>query len=143
LRGRPPGSMCEPGLLAAAADRQPLVALRGCDPPDALHAWWAQECEERGATIIYATHIFDGLEQWITHLAYVEGGKLVKGATTAACQPAAAGTRSSQPCPAAAATRCWAAATACRSRQGAADASTVCVPPRCWVQAGRARCCRS
>lgn len=26
------------------------------------------ECEERGATIIYATHIFDGLEAWPTHL---------------------------------------------------------------------------
>ena len=27
-----------------------------------------KECEERGATIIYATHIFDGLEGWPTHL---------------------------------------------------------------------------
>ncbi|GFH10491.1 ABC transporter domain-containing protein [Haematococcus lacustris] len=36
------------------------------------------ECEERGATILYATHIFDGLEGWITHLAYMEDGKLVK-----------------------------------------------------------------
>jgi ABC-type thiamine transport system ATPase subunit len=26
------------------------------------------ECEERGATIIYATHIFDGLESWPTHM---------------------------------------------------------------------------
>ena len=26
------------------------------------------ECEERGATIIYASHIFDGLEAWPTHL---------------------------------------------------------------------------
>lgn len=38
-----------------------------------------QECEERGASIVYATHIFDGLEGWPTHLAYMEGGKVVKG----------------------------------------------------------------
>ncbi|KAF2611357.1 hypothetical protein F2Q70_00007024, partial [Brassica cretica] len=27
-----------------------------------------KECQERGATIIYATHIFDGLEDWPTHI---------------------------------------------------------------------------
>lgn len=27
-----------------------------------------KECEERGATIIYATHIFDGLEDWPSHI---------------------------------------------------------------------------
>ena len=31
---------------------------------------------QRGATIIYATHIFDGLEAWPTHAAYVERGQL-------------------------------------------------------------------
>ncbi|XP_010659723.1 ABC transporter I family member 20 isoform X2 [Vitis vinifera] len=35
-----------------------------------------KECEERGATIIYATHIFDGLENWPSHLVYVAHGKL-------------------------------------------------------------------
>lgn len=35
-----------------------------------------QECLERGATIMYATHIFDGLETWPTHLMYVAGGRL-------------------------------------------------------------------
>lgn len=35
-----------------------------------------KECEERGATIIYATHIFDGLEDWPSHIAYVANGKL-------------------------------------------------------------------
>ncbi|KAJ4842669.1 ABC transporter I member 20 [Turnera subulata] len=35
-----------------------------------------KECVERGATIIYATHIFDGLEEWPTHLVYVSHGKL-------------------------------------------------------------------
>lgn len=34
-----------------------------------------EECETRGATIIYATHIFDGLEFWPTHLAYLAGGE--------------------------------------------------------------------
>jgi ABC-type uncharacterized transport system ATPase subunit len=28
------------------------------------------ECEEAGATIVYATHIFDGLESWPTHMVY-------------------------------------------------------------------------
>jgi CCR4-NOT complex subunit CAF16 len=44
-----------------------------------LLEFFKQECEQRGATIVYATHIFDGLEQWVTHLAYVENGNLVKG----------------------------------------------------------------
>ena len=35
-----------------------------------------QECEERGATIIYATHIFDGLDEWATHLMYVARGHM-------------------------------------------------------------------
>eukprot|EP00897_Mesotaenium_endlicherianum_P011019 jgi/Mesen1/9946/ME000071S09370 len=38
--------------------------------------FFVEECEQRGATIIYATHIFDGLEAWATHLAYVENGTL-------------------------------------------------------------------
>ncbi|KAK4743548.1 hypothetical protein SAY87_001549 [Trapa incisa] len=35
-----------------------------------------KECQERGATIIYATHIFDGLEEWPSHIVYVAHGKL-------------------------------------------------------------------
>jgi ABC-type uncharacterized transport system ATPase subunit len=35
-----------------------------------------EECETRGAAIIYATHIFDGLESWPTHVAYVARGAL-------------------------------------------------------------------
>eukprot|EP01023_Acetabularia_acetabulum_P012476 TRINITY_DN15841_c0_g1_i1.p1 TRINITY_DN15841_c0_g1~~TRINITY_DN15841_c0_g1_i1.p1 ORF type:complete len:361 (+),score=51.01 TRINITY_DN15841_c0_g1_i1:104-1186(+) len=35
-----------------------------------------EECERRGVTIIYATHIFDGLEFWPTHIAYVANGQL-------------------------------------------------------------------
>lgn len=33
-----------------------------------LMTFLKSECEERGATIIYATHIFDGLESWPTHM---------------------------------------------------------------------------
>lgn len=34
------------------------------------------ECESVGATIVYATHIFDGLEEWPTHLMYLANGTL-------------------------------------------------------------------
>merc|ERR1712193_9931 len=37
-----------------------------------------KECDERGATILYATHIFDGLDEWATHLGHMTGGKLNK-----------------------------------------------------------------
>ena len=46
-----------------------------------LLQFFKEECELRGATIVYATHIFDGLAQWVTHLAYVADGQLIKGAT--------------------------------------------------------------
>lgn len=36
------------------------------------------ESESRGATIVYATHIFDGLEDWATDLAYMSFGRLTK-----------------------------------------------------------------
>jgi ABC-type uncharacterized transport system ATPase subunit len=49
-----------------------------------LLQFFIEECEVRGATIIYATHIFDGLERWITHLAYVSDGHLQKSASTPA-----------------------------------------------------------
>jgi CCR4-NOT complex subunit CAF16 len=35
-----------------------------------------EECVERGASIIYATHIFDGLESWPSHVMYVAQGQL-------------------------------------------------------------------
>ncbi|XP_035830072.1 uncharacterized protein Rv2082-like [Helianthus annuus] len=40
-----------------------------------------KECEELGATIIYATHIFDGLENWPSHIVYVAHGKLQLAST--------------------------------------------------------------
>ncbi|OIV90528.1 hypothetical protein TanjilG_32405 [Lupinus angustifolius] len=38
--------------------------------------FFKEECEQREATIVYATHIFDGLETWATHLAYIQEGEL-------------------------------------------------------------------
>lgn len=38
--------------------------------------FFKEECDQRGATIVYATHIFDGLEPWATHLAYIQDGEL-------------------------------------------------------------------
>ena len=38
---------------------------------------------QRGATIVYATHIFDGLADWPTHVAYVERGALKRAGATA------------------------------------------------------------
>ncbi|KAJ7973238.1 ABC transporter I family protein [Quillaja saponaria] len=35
-----------------------------------------KECEDQGATIIYATHTFDGLEDWPSNIVYVAHGKL-------------------------------------------------------------------
>lgn len=32
--------------------------------------------QQRGATVVYATHIFDGLETWATDLVYVQDGTL-------------------------------------------------------------------
>eukprot|EP00904_Undaria_pinnatifida_P012567 jgi/Undpi1/8440/HiC_scaffold_25.g10908.m1 len=36
-----------------------------------LLMWLHKESVDRGATIIYATHIFDGLDEWPTHLTYL------------------------------------------------------------------------
>ncbi|KAK9909943.1 hypothetical protein WJX75_009834 [Coccomyxa subellipsoidea] len=35
-----------------------------------------EESELRGTGIIYATHIFDGLERWPTHIMFLSGGRL-------------------------------------------------------------------
>merc|ERR1719487_19182 len=37
-----------------------------------------QESEERGATILYATHIFDQLSPWATHFLFFSGGRVKK-----------------------------------------------------------------
>jgi CCR4-NOT complex subunit CAF16 len=35
-----------------------------------------REESERGVTILYATHIFDSLEEWATHLIYIVAGRI-------------------------------------------------------------------
>jgi CCR4-NOT complex subunit CAF16 len=42
-----------------------------------LMRFLADECERRGAAVVYATHIFDGLGGWPTHVAYVARGAFV------------------------------------------------------------------
>jgi len=49
-----------------------------------LLEFFEEECEQRNCTIIYATHIFDGIENWMTHFAYIEDGKLVRGGDASA-----------------------------------------------------------
>jgi len=41
-----------------------------------LLAFLREESEQRGATILYATHIFDTLDEWATHLVYLVGGRI-------------------------------------------------------------------
>lgn len=36
-----------------------------------------QECETRGCTILYATHIFDGLDTFPTHLCHIQLGTTI------------------------------------------------------------------
>ncbi|PKA60586.1 ABC transporter I family member 19 [Apostasia shenzhenica] len=45
--------------------------------------FFKEECEQRGAIIVYATHIFDGLETWATELAYIQDGLLRRSAKMA------------------------------------------------------------
>jgi CCR4-NOT complex subunit CAF16 len=35
-----------------------------------------RDCDARGATILYATHILDGLDDWATHIAFMDGGRI-------------------------------------------------------------------
>mmetsp|Transcript_2257 Transcript_2257/g.3714 ORF Transcript_2257/g.3714 Transcript_2257/m.3714 type:complete len:233 (-) Transcript_2257:507-1205(-) len=46
------------------------TSLDVCVRQDLLK-WLVKESEERGATILYATHIFDGLDDWASHLFYL------------------------------------------------------------------------
>ncbi|KAL1527200.1 hypothetical protein AB1Y20_015879 [Prymnesium parvum] len=40
----------------------------------ALLHFLREECEQRGATVIYSTHIFDGLDDWPTHMLHLKHG---------------------------------------------------------------------
>lgn len=46
------------------------TSLDVCVRQDLLR-WLVRESDERKATIIYATHIFDGLDDWASHLFYL------------------------------------------------------------------------
>jgi CCR4-NOT complex subunit CAF16 len=36
-----------------------------------------RECEKRGASVVYATHIFDQADSWATHIAYMQLSKVL------------------------------------------------------------------
>jgi CCR4-NOT complex subunit CAF16 len=46
------------------------TSLDVCVRQDLLR-WLVRESDERGATIVYATHIFDGLDDWASHLYFL------------------------------------------------------------------------
>ena len=59
-----------------------------------LLSFLREESEERGVTIVYCTHIFDGLDGWASHVAYVQKGEMIfckpmEGLTTELAVPAA------------------------------------------------------
>ncbi|MFH1131570.1 MAG: ATP-binding cassette domain-containing protein, partial [Pseudomonadota bacterium] len=41
-----------------------------------LLAFLREESEQKGVTILYATHVLDSLEQWATHLAFMRQGQI-------------------------------------------------------------------
>ena len=41
-----------------------------------LLAFLREESEQRGTTILYATHIFDSLDDWATHVVYLVAGRV-------------------------------------------------------------------
>lgn len=43
---------------------------------ETLLQWLREESEQRGVTVLFSTHIFDGLEEWGTHMTYVQDGKI-------------------------------------------------------------------
>merc|ERR1719428_977338 len=44
---------------------------------EGILAFLRAECEQRGATVFYCTHIFDHLEGWPTHMLHLSKGKVV------------------------------------------------------------------
>lgn len=43
-----------------------------------LMAFLKEESEQRGCTIVYITHIFDGMEAWPTHIGFLANGEFEK-----------------------------------------------------------------
>ncbi|KAJ1485479.1 hypothetical protein T484DRAFT_1945496 [Baffinella frigidus] len=59
------------------ARRDILVERFGIDLDwQTLLEWLREESETRGVTVLFSTHIFDGLEDWGTHVTYVQEGKI-------------------------------------------------------------------
>lgn len=48
--------------------------------------WLKKEAEENKACIIYATHIFDGLNDWPTHVAHIKPGGVLNNAFEVNCK---------------------------------------------------------
>ena len=57
-----------------------------------LLMWLQQETVKRGATIVYATHIFDGLDEWPTHIHYLNYKGTTGWQVTSCFFPRASGT---------------------------------------------------
>eukprot|EP01138_Halocafeteria_seosinensis_P004971 gb/GECG01005083.1/.p1 GENE.gb/GECG01005083.1/~~gb/GECG01005083.1/.p1 ORF type:complete len:322 (+),score=50.18 gb/GECG01005083.1/:1-966(+) len=45
-----------------------------------------EDSERNGTTLVYATHIFDGLDDWGTHLAWLSEGKIAEFSTFSECK---------------------------------------------------------
>ena len=43
-----------------------------------LLSFLREDGEERGTTVLYATHVLDGLHDWATHLAYLRDGSIAR-----------------------------------------------------------------
>lgn len=41
-----------------------------------LLAWLKKECDDKAVTVVYCTHIFDGLDGWATHICHIEQTRL-------------------------------------------------------------------
>ncbi|KFH09353.1 ABC transporter, ATP-binding domain-containing protein [Toxoplasma gondii MAS] len=66
-------ALCEPRkvyILDEATSDLDLVSREG------LLRLLLHESSRRGATVLYSTHIFDGLDEWATHLLYMRKGRL-------------------------------------------------------------------
>jgi CCR4-NOT complex subunit CAF16 len=57
----------------------------------ALLQFLREECDERGATVIYSTHILDGLDDWPSHVLHLINGKAVYNGPLATAPGAAQG----------------------------------------------------
>lgn len=66
----PSSDPCSLLLPQVTVDLDVLVRSR-------LLAFLVEECETRGATLLYATHIFDGLDAFPTHLCHIQLGRTI------------------------------------------------------------------